>query len=83
MKRIITYVKENKILILLIVVILQNIYLQMESATIKKTATKAARYASDAEDNAREAADNAEEAAKEAHRAYRNSFGQECYTCPE
>lgn len=101
MKKLIT--KENLVLLLILLLLGHNVYLQFRVEKSKEAAdnayreanwasdyaSSAASYASDAVDYAQEAAQNAEEAydaANEAsdyaYKAYKNSFGYNCWSCP-
>jgi uncharacterized membrane protein YcjF (UPF0283 family) len=83
-------------ILLIICLIVSNVYLQIkvdkaisaaENAEYQarrafSEAQDASMYASDASDYAQEAASNAENAYDAAEKASRNSFGNQCWSCP-
>lgn len=94
MKQYLNY--KNLVVLLILGLIGSNIFLQIkieEAIDAAKNAEYQARqaydeaenasiYASEASDYAEEAANNAQDAYYSAEKANRNSFGNQCYTCP-
>ena len=90
------FTRQNVILLILIALFAHNYYLQSkieiaintaidaeyEARMAKSYASEAANNASDAAYYASEAATEAENASSNAKKAYRNSFGYQCWSCP-